>query len=744
MRTSWLALARRLGLARWLALARRLSVAPRLSVALALSLALSACEAPPPAAPDAGPRDYRAEPFEPTDATRAYCEAAGGDADAIEARITELLSELAVEEKLAMMAGGGLALVDHAWRVPGNERLGVPGFRMLDGPRGLSRMTRIPATAFPVAMMRGATWDPALERAVGAAIAREVRSIGVDVLLAPTINVLRHPRWGRAQETYSEDPHHMGVMAMDFVRGVQAEGVIASAKHFAANSIEDTRHQVDVTLDERTLREVYLPHFRRLVVEGQVGSIMTAYNSVNGAYCDLNAHLLTEILKGEWQFAGFVESDWGLGTHGDVESVRAGLDLEMPVSTNFRRLRAALAEGRIEEREIDRSLRRILRAQLCFGLDRRGPPLDDPSGRNTSEHLALARQVARRGIVLLRNEPASGAPALPLSGVTSIALLGRNADVENIGDLGSSSVLPAGVVTALEGLEERAGLAVTHLPGTSLDAAGEAAVREVDAVVIVTGLDANDEGEATIGAGDRESLALRADEVALIRAVAALHDRVIVVLEGGAAITTGAWDHEVEGLLFAFYPGSEGGRALADVLLGDLSPSGRLPFSIPEREEDLVPFDNVSHEVEYGYLHGYRHLAAAGTSARYPFGFGLSYTRFELSELTLASDTIPATGTLTATVRVTNTGAVRARETVQAYVAARGSRVDRAPSDLRAFSQIELEPGESGTVTLEVRAEDLAFWDAAAGRMEVEAIEYELRLAQHAEDPGLTATFRVE
>ncbi|AKF10875.1 beta-glucosidase [Sandaracinus amylolyticus] len=709
---------------------------------LVIAFSLLACDPRDNAPADAGTdavRDYRAEPFEPTDATRAYC--GDADDDAIEARITEILSTLTVDEKVALMHGSGYSSSDRAWRVPGNERVGVPGFRMLDGPRGLSRFTRVPATAFPVAMMRGATWDPALERDVGAAIAREVRSIGVDVLLAPTINVLRHPRWGRAQETYGEDSHHMGELGVAFVQGAQAEGVIASAKHFAANSIENTRHEVDVVIDERTLREVYLPHFRRVVIDGRVGSVMSAYNRVNGLYCDQQSHLLTDILRGEWQFAGFVESDWVLGTHGDVDSLRAGLDVEMPFGPNFRRLPAAITSGALDERELDASLRRVLRAQLCFGLDERQRPVDEPSVRGSAEHLALAREVARRGIVLLRNDGG----ALPIApGATSIALLGRNADAENIGDLGSSSVIPQGVVTALEGLGERDGVTVTHVPGTTLDAAGEATVRAADVVVIVTGLDSDDEGEADIAAGDRESLALRAEEVALIRAVAALHDRVVVVLEGGSAITTGEWDGDIEALVLAFYPGSEGGRAIADVLFGDVSPSGRLPFSIPAQESDLPEFDNVSHTVDYGYLHGYRHLAANETPARYPFGFGLSYSTFTLSELALSSERTTATGTITATVRVTNTGTVRARETVQAYVGARGSSVTRAPYDLRAFAQVQLDPGTSETVTLAVRAEDLAYWNETSSRMEVEAIEYELRVGTHAEDARLTATFRVE
>jgi beta-glucosidase len=522
-------------------------------------------------------RDYVPEPFAPTEATRAYCPRPTEEADAIEARITELLAQMTPREKIACLHGASLAMIEGTWRVAGVERLGIPGLRMLDGPRGLSSMTGKNGTAFPVAMMRGATFDPELERRVGASMARELKSVGADVLLAPTINVLRHPRWGRAQETYSEDPHHMAEMALAFVQGVQSEGVLASAKHFAANSIEDTRHEVDVRLDERTLREVYLPAFRRVVVEGRVASVMTAYNQLNGRWADQQDHLLRTILKGEWAFAGFVESDWILGTHGDVESLRAGLDVEMPAPTNFRRLASALDAGEIEEREIDASVRRVLRAQLCYGLDARVRPIDDVAARETEAHLALAREVAERGVVLLKNDA-----ALPIdrASVSRIAVLGRVLTLDNVGDTGSSNVRASDVVSALEGIRELAGEVAIDVVEV-LDDDGEATVRAADAVVIVTGLTHEDEGEATIGAGDRESLALPAEELATIRAVAAIHPRVIVVLEGGASILVRDFADEIEGLLFAFYPGSEGGRALARVLFGDVVPRGRLPFSIP-------------------------------------------------------------------------------------------------------------------------------------------------------------------
>lgn len=713
----------------------------RCALALALALAAGCDSSSPAASPDAAVR-YAPAPFAPTDATRAYCRA---DDVAIEARITAMLATLTVDEKVALLHGAALSVVEGSWRVRGNAAVGLPGLRMVDGPRGVSAVTRLRATVFPVAMMRGATWSPDLERRVGEAIADEVRSAGADVVLAPTMNILRHPRWGRAQETYSEDTHHLGAMAAAFIEGAQSRGVIASAKHFAANSIEGTRHTVDVTLDARTLREVYLPHFRRAVVDAHVGSVMSAYNKVNGAWCDQSVHLLREVLKTEWGFAGFVESDWVFGTHGDVDSLRAGLDIEMPSALHFGRLADAVAAGDLSVHTLDDAVRRVARAQLCFGLDARPRVADDPSQRLTPAHLSLAREVAQRGVVLLRNETARGAPALPFgAAVRNLVVLGRNADVENIGDRGSSSVLAGDVSTALEGLQARAGVAVTHLRGATLDAEGERAVRAADAVVIVTGLDASDEGEAEIGAGDRRSLALRDDEAALIRAAAALNDRVVVVLEGGAAITPAGWRDDVEAVLFAFYPGAQGGLALADVLFGDVAPSGRLPFSIPAREADLPPFDNTSPTVNYGYFHGYRHLAHEGVAAAYPFGFGLGYTAFAYSDLAVAPATIRRGDTLTATVTVTNRGAVRGVETVQLYVGARGSSVPRAPRDLRAFTQVELAAGASARVTLTLRADDLAWWNEASRSWALEPVDYAVIAAPDAAATGLAATVRAE
>lgn len=692
-------------------------------------------------------RNYEPEAFVPTEQTRAYC--AGRDAassDAIEARITELLRSLTRNEKRALMSGAGLGRIEGVWQVRGVSRLNIPGFRMIDGPRGVAVTGANRATAFATASLRGASWDPSLEERVGQAMADEARSVGANVLLAPTMNILRHPRWGRAQETYGEDSWHMGSMAGAFVRGVQSRGVLASLKHYAANSIEDTRHTVDVQMSERTLREVYLPHFRRAIHEGNAASVMAGYNQLLGRYCDQNSLILTDILRTEWGFSGFVMSDWVLGTHGAVDSVRAGLDLEMPSQLEFAALGSALSSGSIAEHEIDRSLRRMLRAQLCYALGERSYS-NDPTARETAAHLALARESARRGIVLLANRPVMGAPVLPLSAsaLRSVVVMGRAANVANIGDRGSSAVIPSAVVTALDAMRARAGaqFTVTHVMGSALDDGTRAIVRDASAVLFVTGNIEADEGEADIAAGDRASMSLPPGEESLLREVLATNARTIVLLEGGSAILTAPWDSAANAMLWAGYPGAQGGLAITDVLFGDVEPAGRLPFSMPVREEDLVPFDNTSTRVTYEYLHGYRHLQAQRRSPRFAFGFGLSYSTVAYESLSLASNRVSATDTIEATVTVRNTGARAARETAQLYVSAQGSMIERAPMDLRAFAQQEIAPGAVATMVLRIPARELAIWDETTRVMRVEPGSYELRVGSSSEDTPLRATVEV-
>ena len=682
----------------------------------------------------------------------------GDGGAAVERRIDKLLAEMTRADKIEQMHGAGLAGVSHT---AANAGLGIPGLVMVDGPRGIG-FTVGAATSFPVGIARGATWDVALEEQVGDAFGAEARAKGVSMLLAPTMNMLHHPRWGRAQETYGEDTVHLGRMATAFIRGVQRH-VIASAKHFAGNSIEGrgadiahSRFNVDVSVDERTLREVYLPHFRMAVQEGHTGSVMSAYNQVNGQYCGENVHLLHDVLKGDWGFQGFVESDWVFGTRSTVPSATAGLDIEMPAANYYGKpLADAVGAGQVPEATIDAAVRRILRAQLCFRLDT-DPPAADPTQVETPAHASLALQVAREGIVLLKNE--HGTLPLDRSHLTSIVVVGarpvqRNpgdppaepplAATANLGDHGSSTVVPSHAVAPLDGIVARAGgVTVTHVLGDPLTPADQTAIATADAAVIIAGLTFLDEGEGQITVGDRTSLALPGNQDALIAAVAALNPRTIVVLEGSGPVTM-PWIDTVPALLTAWYPGQEGGTAIAEVLFGDLNPSGKLPLSFPRAEFDLPPFDAGNPAVTYGYYHGYRYLDKNGTAPLFPFGFGLSYTTFRYANLTVGAPTLSPYGRLTVTADVTNTGALPGDEVAQLYVGYRSSRVDRAVHDLKAFARVHLDPGETKTVSFPLRAADLAFWDTAAGGWEVEAITYDVAVGSSSRDLPLAGSFAV-
>jgi beta-glucosidase len=578
---------------------------------------------------------------------------------------------------------------------------------------------------------------------VGEAIAAEARAKGHNVLLAPTINLLRHPRWGRAQETYGEDPVHVGTMGAGFIRGAQRHAV-ASAKHLGLNSIEDTRMRVNVTVDERTLREVYLPHFKRAVDAG-VGSVMCAYNKVNGAYSCQNRHLLHDILKGEWGFDGFVESDWISATRGTVAAALAGLDIEMPFVRFYGRLLLdAVNNGMVPIVLIDDAVRRILRAKFRFGIFDGRPPLDSRTVESPA-HTALARAVARKAIVLLKND--SDTLPLPRASTRRLAVVGALANTGNLGDAGSSDVQPSYTITPLAGIQMHAGaVEVIDLSRNVLTTDDLEQIATADAAVVVAGLTAADEGEGqqTGGrGGDRKTLDLPADQQQLILAVASRNPRTIVVLEGGSAIIVESFVDQIAALLMAWYPGMEGGAAIAEVLFGDVNPSGKLDVTVPRSADQLPPFVNDQTEVAYGYYHGYRHVDKRGMEPRYPFGFGLSYTAFAFRNLRLAAGAIAPNGQVRASVEVQNTGSVASDEVVQLYVGSEGSRVDRPVRELKAFQRIALAPGETKTVTLAFPAVDLAYWDVAANTFVIEPIDYVVEAGPSSRDLPLRARLSV-
>jgi len=677
----------------------------------------------------------------------------------VEGYVDKLLREMSVVEKVHQMAGDTwivdlikIVTIDYFkyndQPIPSgrNVRLGIPPLQFSDGPRGVVLNH---STAFPVAMARGASWDRALEGRVADAIGEELRAQGASVYGGVCINVLRHPGWGRAQETYGEDPYLLGEMATVLIRGVQRHNVMACAKHFALNSIEESRHFVDVTADERTLREVYLPHFKKAVDAG-VAAIMSSYNKVNGDYAAESEWLLRRVLKDEWGFRGFVMSDFFDGVYDGPKALRAGLDVEMPLAAQYGpSFLDAVRKGSLPEALVDDSVRRILRRKVFYAT-RRDSRAYDASLVVSAPHVALAREVAEKSMVLLKND----GPLLPFdrAALKSLAVLGRRAEADNLGDHGSSRVYPPRVVTLLQGLRDYLGdeVRVVHEPGVDLPRA-RAAARAADAVVIVVGLDQTDEGEsipqkpAGDRGGDRRSLGLHPDEQQLVKAAAAENQRVVVVLVGGSAITMEEWKQDVPAILMAWYPGMEGGHALARLLFGDANPSGKLTLTIPGDTSWLPPFDPTARKVEYGCWHGYTLAEHQGIEPAFAFGFGLSYTRFSYSTPRLSQAVIPANGVLEVSVDVQNVGSRPGEEVVQLYAGFPASRVDRPKKLLRGFEKVSLAQGETRTVRFRLPAADLAYFDVATHSWQIEPTGYTAQVGGSSRAQDLVAaTFRVE
>jgi beta-glucosidase len=653
---------------------------------------------------------------------------------AIEARVDALLAQMTLGDKLAQLHGRGLAAVDDLWPTEGNDRLGIPAFRMVDGNRGVAAGH---STCFPVGQARGAAFDRALERDIGEAIGAEAAAHGANVLLAPTVNVLRHPAWGRAQETYGEDPYQIGELGVAFVEGAQTH-VIATAKHFACNSIEDTRFDVSVEIDEAPLREVYLPHFEKLVRDAHVGSVMSAYNRVNGTYAGEQPHLLREILKDEWGFPGFVMSDWVFGTRSGAPALNAGLDVEMPAELEFAALPGEIDRCEVTIATIDDAVRRILRTKLGFGLDDPAPV--DPAVIESAEHAALALRAARESIVLLRNS------VLPLDpdGAGTIAVVGTMAGIADLGDEGSSDVDPSSAVTPLAGLIARFGAdRIAAIDADALDDAARATIAAASATIVVVGLTAADEGENIPGAnvGDRATLALSAAHQALIADVAAASPQTIVVIEGGSAVLTEPWIDDVEAALMAWYPGQAGGTAIAEILAGDVSPSGRLPVSFPVTDADLPAFDHTGDEVTYDRFHGYTYLDRNGTEPAFAFGFGLSYGTVEYTSIALDDTVVAPTGTVSVTVGVHSIDRT-GDEVIELYVEPPAGPT-RPIRELHGFARVALVPDQSTTVTLEVPVAELARWDEPTAGWIVDGGPYAIAVGRSSRDLPLRAIVTV-
>ncbi len=651
----------------------------------------------------------------------------------------EIVSLLTLDEKIRFMSGSIMNaryfIRDRfkynyrPWIAGGSKRFGVPQVKFCDGPRGVVSGR---STCFPTAMGRGAAWDTGLEERVGEAIGKEIRAHGGNYFGGVCINLLRHPAWGRAQETFGEDPHHLGEMGAALVRGVQRQNVMACIKHYAANSIENCRFRVDVRMDERTLREVYLPHFKRCIDEGAT-SVMSAYNKLRGIHCCHHTYLQKDILKGEWGFTGFTLSDFIWGVKDALEAANGGMDIEMPFTRFFgRKLKKAYRKGLVVERTIDEAVLRIIRTVLKFTL---APDSQEyqKSLIACPEHRELAKETAEKSMVLLKN--AGNVLPFDRGKVKKLAVIGELAKAPNIGDYGSSRVRPPYIITILEGLQAYLGdgTEVTYCDGKDLEKARTAA-RAADAVVIVAGYKHNEEGEQVLNlkknkkvkqspyGGDRKSITLKEAEETMINAVAPENGCCAVVLIGGSAIVMEQWKEQVPAILMAWYPGMEGGSAVARLLFGDISPGGKLPFTIPVKAADLPFFDDQADEIEYGYYHGYTLFEKQGLKAAFPFGFGLSYTTFAYSNLRVESKD----GAVTATFDLANTGDRAGAEATQLYIGLENSAVDRPVKILKGFTKVFLEPKEKQTVYITVKYEELAWYNPDCKEWEVEQMNYTL------------------
>ncbi len=636
-------------------------------------------------------------------------------------RVSALLAALTLDEKLGLCSGRNF------WETRSVPRLGIRSMRLTDGPRGVAfHSTWRRGTAFPSGIALGASWDTDLARRHGEALGRETREAGAHVVLGPAVNLCRTPMCGRTFEYLTEDPHLNARLTVSYVRGVQGEKVAACVKHFAANNQESKRMQVSAQVSQRALRELYLPAFEAAVREGGAQAVMSAYNGVNGTKAGENEALLWDVLREEWGFEGFVVSDWFAARKATSAEacIRAGMSLAMPGRWSryrMRDLREAVRRGRLHEEDLDRALRGLLRVMFEIGH------IDEPArprrrGISTPDSQVLAREIAAAGITMLRNE--AGLLPLDASRLRKVAVLGPTARQRNCLPLwgGSAGVWPPHEITPADGIREALGRSAEIVD----DPAG------ADAAIVCVGLSHRPGGDSE--GVDRKHFDLPSAQVALIRKTAATNPNTIVILVAGGPVSMD-WAEDVSSVLVAWYPGMEGGRAIADVLTGAVNPSGRLPVTFPRRLPDSPAhrsgrtFPGDGREVLYqeGVFVGYRHFDREDIAPSFPFGHGLSYSDFEYSDLQVEHARWEGEGGLGVSFSVRNRGDRDGAEVVQLYVGDPESSVPRPPRELRAFEKRFLRAGESARIRFELQVRDLAWfcesplgWRAEPGGFEIE------------------------
>ncbi|MFZ2361483.1 MAG: glycoside hydrolase family 3 C-terminal domain-containing protein [Anaerolineae bacterium] len=661
-------------------------------------------------------------------------------------QIDAIVAQMTLQEKAALCTGAT------AWNTTPIERLGVPQLFVADGPHGVRRVPdassmaigALPATCFPTASATACSWDQTLLHEMGQALAQEAIALGVDVLLGPGVNMKRTPACGRNFEYFSEDPFLAGELAASLIDGIQSRGVGTSLKHFAVNNQEYQRMTISAEVDERTLREIYLPAFETAVTKARPWTVMCAYNRVNGIYASEHRALLTDILKDEWGFEGFVVSDW-TAVHDRVAALRAGLDLEMP-GPRPRRTQAvidAVLAGELAEATLDEAVRRILRIVFKAAETPKGGAFDAAS------HHALARRIAAESMVLLKNDG-----ILPLHDVARIAVIGRAAQEAHFQGGGSSHITATQVDTPIEELRKLAGGAeITYCAGYPVDdsrqpdliAEAVAAALASDVALLYVALPTFKESEGY----DRADLDLTRQQVALIQAVTAVQPKTVVILNNGSAVAMSAWIDGATAVLEAWMMGQAGGGAIADLLFGVVNPSGKLAETFPLRLADTPATLNYPGEagrVRYGegIFIGYRYYDARQQPVLFPFGHGLSYTTFAYSRPQVSSATCRDVDGVTVSVDVTNTGSRAGQEIVQVYVHDRRASLLRPPKELKGFAKVSLQPGETKTVRVSLDFRAFAFFHPDYGRWVAEDGEFDILVGASSADIRCSVTVRVQ
>lgn len=668
----------------------------------------------------------------------------------MERDIKKIISQMTLEEKASLCSGASV------WRTKAIAEHGIPSIMMTDGPHGLRRQAgnedhlglneSVPTTCFPTAAGIACSWNRKLVETVGIALGEECQAEDVQIILGPGANIKRSPLCGRNFEYYSEDPYLSSELAKKHIQGVQSQGIGTSLKHFAANNQETRRFNIDTIIDERTFRELYLASFENAVIEAQPWTVMCAYNKINGEFCSENKRLLTDVLKEQWGFEGFVVSDWGAVSDRTL-GLEAGLELEMPTSggAGNKKIIEAIEKGNLSVDVLDAAVERLLKITFKAVDNKK-----ENSTYDKAAHHKLAREVASESMVLLKNET----NILPLEKKGKIAVLGAFAKNPRYQGAGSSRINPTQLDTPFEEIKSIANATkLTYANGYSLDndeindelinEAKEVALK-ADVAIIFAGLPDKYDSEGS----DRKHLRLPNNQNALIKAVSQVQKNTIVVLFNGSAVEM-PWFNQVKGILEAYLGGQAMAGAVAEILFGDVNPSGKLAETFPEKlshNPSFINFPGEPDKVEYreGLFVGYKHYDKVGIKPLFPFGYGLSYTIFEYSDIIMDKKEILDTETITVSVKIKNTGKRAGKEVVQLYVSDIDSSVIRPMKELKGFEKVALEPGEEQLVTFTLGKRAFAYYNVTLKDWHVETGDFEILIGKSSVDLLLSETIHVK